>query len=69
VPELSYGALEDVRDGADAQAAYLEAIASGAAETRRAVLREALQRYCRLDTEAMRRLTAVLQARARHARG
>ncbi len=50
--ELDYAALE-VKDGGDAQAAFLEAIEPGCDPTRRWALEEALKAYCARDTWAM----------------
>lgn len=50
--ELDYGALE-VKDGVNAQAAYLEAISGDASPTRRRAIEAALLAYCARDTEAM----------------
>jgi hypothetical protein len=62
VPELRYDDLDGVQDGADAQAAYLEAIHPATAETHREQIRGQLSRYCGLDTEAMLRLAVALGA-------
>ncbi len=51
-PELDYAAL-DVKDGANAQAAWEEAAASDCAPLRREALAEALKAYCERDTWAM----------------
>lgn len=50
--DLDYATLE-VKDGGNAQEAYLEAIASDCCEDRRDVLDKALKAYCGRDTEAM----------------
>ncbi|MNS65346.1 hypothetical protein D3C72_985070 [compost metagenome] len=50
-PHLDYGGLE-VKDGGQAQEAYMEAI-SGAGEARRVALDRGLRVYCGRDTEAM----------------
>ena len=55
---VDYSSLVEVRDGADAQTAYLEAIREDTPDSRRAVLSDALLAYCRLDTEALVRLVA-----------
>lgn len=49
---LDYGGME-VKDGGDAQAAYLEAIRPDTAPDRHFLLREALEAYCERDTWAM----------------
>ena len=51
-PELDYQDLE-VSDGMVAQAAYLEAIADGCTDLRRAEIDTALRQYCGQDTWAM----------------
>jgi hypothetical protein len=55
-PDLSYGALGEVRDGRGAQSAYYEAINPATSDARRAVLRRALLDYCRQDTLALVKL-------------
>lgn len=50
--ELDYGALE-VKDGGDAQSAWLEAADSACDPLRRTALEEALKVYCARDTWAM----------------
>lgn len=61
-PELSYDALE-VADGGMAQAAFLELLHPDTATPRRAVLREALLRYCERDTWAMVRIARHFEGR------
>ncbi|WP_176593024.1 DUF2779 domain-containing protein [Sphingobium sp. EM0848] len=51
-PDLDYTELE-VKDGGNAQAAYLEAISPTTTDDRRAALDVALRTYCGRDTEAM----------------
>ena len=51
-PELDYGGLE-VKDGADAQTAYMEAIAPDCSPERRRAIETALLAYCARDTWAM----------------
>jgi hypothetical protein len=51
-PELDYAGLA-VKDGGDAQEAYVEAITIGTSDARRAELDVALREYCGRDTEAM----------------
>jgi len=58
--DIDYSNLVEVRDGEAAQSAYLEAIHADTTTERRAVLREALLAYCRLDTEAMVKLVEFL---------
>lgn len=52
VSNLDYSTLE-VKDGGNAQEAYLEAIKPECCDNRRAALSEALKAYCGRDTEAM----------------
>lgn len=59
-PELDYGSLDDVRDGGDAQEAFLECIDGATTRARRQELEGALRSYCRLDTLAMVRLARRL---------
>lgn len=63
-PDLRYGDLEEIQYGTDASEGYLEAIDSETSATRRSQLDVQLRRYCRLDTEAMVRLTHFLAAAA-----
>jgi hypothetical protein len=63
-PDLSYAALEEVHDGAGAQAAYLEAIAPETSQERRARLHTALLAYCRQDTLALQRLVQAFSRAA-----
>lgn len=51
-PELSYASLQ-VKDGMQAQQAYLEAIDSACSQERRQEIDASLRRYCGRDTEAM----------------
>ena len=62
-PELDYENLVDVADGGQAQLAYLEAVDPDTSADRRALLDQALRRYCGRDTMAMVRLTQVLAGR------
>ena len=52
-PHLSYADLGDVKDGTAAQVAFEEAIAADTPRARRDELRNALLKYCALDTLAM----------------
>lgn len=61
-PDLDYGQLEGVRDGGQAQQAFLQAIAIETSTQQAQVLREQLWAYCRLDTFAMVRLWSALRA-------
>ncbi|HEX7719258.1 MAG TPA: DUF2779 domain-containing protein [Woeseiaceae bacterium] len=63
-PELSYTQLEGIQDGSDASEGYIEAIQPATSAARRSELDKQLRRYCRIDTEAMVRLTNVLAAAA-----
>jgi hypothetical protein len=51
-PQLDYGDLE-VKDGGNAQLAYLEAVAPDCTTERRAEIDSALKQYCGRDTWAM----------------
>jgi predicted RecB family nuclease len=64
-PDLDYGNLQEVRDGAAAQSAYLEAIDSQTFEARRAELRPRMLEYCRMDVLALVRLAWFFQDRNR----
>jgi hypothetical protein len=56
-----YGTLEDVQDGGSAQEAYFEAVAKETSSERREVLKAALLRYCKQDTEALLILSRFFQ--------
>ncbi len=56
VPELSYDALEGVKDGSMAMEAYAEAIQPTVTAARKSEIEQQLIAYCRLDTYAMVRL-------------
>jgi hypothetical protein len=62
VPDLDYAALGEVADGGGAQRAYIELINPQTDATRREALRNALLRYCGLDTLAMVRIVQALSA-------
>ncbi len=62
-PDLDYAALDGVKDGALAQAAYAEAIRPETPPERKAALQASLLAYCRLDTLAMVRLWQHLAGR------
>lgn len=51
-PECSYDALEGVKVGSDAGAAFLESCAKGTSPERREELRQQMLEYCKLDTLA-----------------
>ena len=53
---IDYTSLDEVRDGEDAQTAYLEAIHADTCAERRATLRRELLDYCGLDTRALVKL-------------
>lgn len=59
-PDLSYTAVGEVQDGSAASGAYLEIMSPDTGDARRADLRDALLRYCELDTLAMVRLARAL---------
>lgn len=63
VPELSYTALDGVKDGEMAMDAYLEAIDPETSIERKALIEQQLLAYCRLDTYAMVRLWQVFSGR------
>ena len=63
VPELSYDGLDGVRNGGDAQVAFLEAIHPHTDAAQRDALRRQLLAYCALDTYAMVRLWQVFAGR------
>ena len=52
-PGLRYDALDGVKDGGMAMAAYLEAIAPGTTTGRKQQIERELREYCALDTKAM----------------
>ena len=59
-PELSHDDLDIVSVGTDAEIAFFEMLDDGTVQERREELREALLRYCKLDTLAMIRLAHYL---------
>ncbi|BCG04720.1 hypothetical protein PPGU19_092880 (plasmid) [Paraburkholderia sp. PGU19] len=59
-PELDYGELEGVQDGAMAMEAFREAIDPGTSPQRRMQIEQQLTAYCGLDTYAMVRLWQFL---------
>ena len=59
-PDLDYDALPGVHDGMQAMEAYLEAVDPATTPDRKIEIRNALERYCALDTEAMVRLWRFL---------
>ncbi|MEX1303695.1 MAG: DUF2779 domain-containing protein [Rhodovibrionaceae bacterium] len=63
IPELSYEALEGVQDGGMAMEAFLEALHSEMAPTRRDQIRAQLDAYCTQDTYALVRLWQVFARR------
>jgi hypothetical protein len=62
-PDLKYDDLDIVSNGAMAEPAFLEMIDGATPPARREDLREALLRYCELDTLAMVRLAHYLEGR------
>lgn len=60
VPELDYDALDGVKDGQMAAAAYLEAIRPETTPERREQIRQELLQYCWLDTFALVRVWGYL---------
>jgi hypothetical protein len=62
-PDLNYEDLDLVNNGALAEPAFLEMIDENTDYSRRDALREALLRYCKLDTLAMVRLAHFLEGR------
>jgi hypothetical protein len=63
-PDLAYARLEQVRDGGDAQLAYLECVTPDTPPERRATLARALLTYCGRDTLALVRLARHFQTGA-----
>lgn len=63
-PDLAYDKLGAVHDGGAAMGAYLEAIGPEVTAERKQQVRDALWRYCRLDTYAMVRLWGFFSGRA-----
>lgn len=53
VPDLRYENLGDVKEGDEAQRAYLEAISPRTSQERKDHLKTSLLEYCRFDTHAM----------------
>jgi hypothetical protein len=60
-PDLDYENLPEVRDGVEAQLAYLEAVEPSTSSDRRDALREHLLRYCERDTLALVRLVQMFE--------
>ena len=60
-PDLSYEELDIVSSGTMAEPVFLEMIDQVTKNKRSAELREALLRYCKMDTEAMVRLAHYLE--------
>jgi len=63
-PDLTYEALEGVKDGQAAQGAFLEAMAPGTTPERKQEIENQLLEYCKLDTLAMVRLWEFLRGKA-----
>lgn len=62
-PDLGYSGLDIVSSGEMAEPVFLEMIDGGTDPGRKAELRQALLRYCELDTLAMVRLAHFLEGR------
>jgi hypothetical protein len=62
-PDLSYEGLDIVSVGTDAEIAFLKMIDEQTSADCAAELKEALLRYCKLDTLAMVRLAKYLEGR------
>jgi hypothetical protein len=56
--DAGYDELEGIQEGTEASEGYLEAIDPATPEQRKAELKQQLLRYCRFDTDAMRRLVS-----------
>ncbi len=63
-PDLSYEALDGVKDGMAAQGAFLEAMAPETSPERKAEIESQLLEYCKLDTFAMVRLWEFFRGKA-----
>ncbi len=63
-PELKYSALEGVKDGGMAMAAYAEAILADTSPQRRREIERQLLAYCELDTIAIVKLWEFIATRA-----
>ena len=63
-PDLSYEALNGVKDGQAAQGAFLEAMAEETTSERRQEIESQLLEYCKLDTFAMVRLWEFFRGKA-----
>jgi len=61
-PELDYAAIEGVKEGNEASAAFLEAIREGTSPEERERIRGELLHYCHHDTLAMVRLAGFFAA-------
>jgi hypothetical protein len=59
-PDLRYSELQGIQSGTEASEGYIEAIDPRTSTLRKQELETQLRRYCRLDTEAMVRLTHFL---------
>jgi hypothetical protein len=59
-PDLLYSELQGIQSGTEASEGYIEAIDPRTSTLRKQELETQLRRYCRLDTEAMVRLTHFL---------
>ena len=61
--DLSYGLLDDVRHGLEAQQAYSEAISPDVSSDRKQQLEQAMLRYCKQDTWALLRMVNIFMGR------
>ena len=64
VPELTYEALDGIKDGGMAMESFVEAIHANTTPQRRQEIERQLLEYCKLDTYAMVRLWQVFAGRA-----
>lgn len=62
-PDMNYGSLGSVQEGAGASEAFLEIIDPDTTEARRLELRQDLLQYCAFDTLALVRLAEFLQGK------
>lgn len=63
-PDLTYESLDGVNNGQAAQGAFLEAMAAGTTQERKAAIERQLLEYCKLDTFAMVRLWEFFRGRS-----
>ena len=60
-PDLTYGGLDIVSEGSEAEDAFMELLSPDIEPARRDAVRAALLEYCELDTLALVRLARYLQ--------